>query len=133
MQSFSLFKERLDASFALMESKGIKKINYSPPLFRLYWALKLQVRPPHFTGFLLNFYHLTIYFSVIWGCSAWALMKWLSINEATTLSIQTQLSITVGTVLGVTLATYFMISRNLNTLPDWREITPKAHANRKQS
>lgn len=45
------FNVRLQQALVLLETKGLGKNNYAPPLFRLLWKFGVKAPPPHMAGF----------------------------------------------------------------------------------
>ncbi|MFZ6755548.1 DUF6404 family protein, partial [Undibacterium sp. Dicai25W] len=42
------------AALKLLESIGISRSNYAPPLVRLLWRVGIDIPPPHFGGIFTN-------------------------------------------------------------------------------
>ncbi|MBX9579489.1 MAG: hypothetical protein K2X87_04205, partial [Gemmataceae bacterium] len=42
------FRDKLDAALALLADRGVKPALAAPPWYRLLWAVRLPVPPPHF-------------------------------------------------------------------------------------
>ena len=78
------FHEKLTFALKLFESKGISRSHFSPIIYRLFWQLGIEIPPPHFTGFLFNFFVLGGLFAVTgFMLSVVALLAGWSNNELT--------------------------------------------------
>jgi hypothetical protein len=48
------FSDRLRTALAILARTGIRSIYYAPPTHRLLWRLGVEIRPPHFSGRMVN-------------------------------------------------------------------------------
>ena len=65
-------RQKVDRLIADLGQRGVGASTVAPPLFRLMWALGLQVPPPLFLGFV----PLTLLAGGIFG-AFWGLFMWL--------------------------------------------------------
>lgn len=114
------FNERLQRAFALLESKGIGKSTYSPPLFRLFWKLGIQVPPPHMAGFGFNTLLMGGFFGVFWGLCMWLLL-WG--RQGMPVVIAAAVALGTGLLFGLVMAWYMRYSARKRGIPSWHEFT----------
>ncbi|HET6782816.1 MAG TPA: DUF6404 family protein [Pseudoxanthomonas sp.] len=112
------FNERLQQAFALLESKGIGKSTYSPPLFRLLWKLGVKVPPPHMAGFGFNALVMGGFFGLFWGLFMWLLL-WG--RQGMPIWIGAAAALAAGVLFGVTMACYLRWSAKKRAIPTWQE------------
>ena len=115
------FSQRLQQSFALLESKGIGKSTYSPPLFRLLWKIGVQVPPPHMAGFGFNALVMGGFFGVLWGMLMWLLL-WGRQGMQIWTAVATALM--AGLLFGLMMACYLRWSAKKREIPSWQEFNP---------
>ena len=61
------FWSRHAAALAALEQSGLSRAEYAPPLYRLFWRLRVPVRPPHFQSFAAKFLTMSVFFGLVWG------------------------------------------------------------------
>ncbi|MCS3455555.1 hypothetical protein M2366_001622 [Aeromonas sp. BIGb0405] len=66
-----LFEHRLFAAHKELASKGVKELNYNPPLCRLLRHFGWQLKPPHYERFMINLLALGLPTGIIWGLLMW--------------------------------------------------------------
>ena len=71
------FEEKLAAALTLLESTGIRRRKYAPPLYRLLWRLGVKLPPPLFNRFATNFVFMGTWFSIGLGLLMW-LVTWMT-------------------------------------------------------
>ena len=112
------FNERLQQAFVLLESKGIGKSTYSPPLFRLLWKLGIKVPPPHMAGFGFNALVMGSFFGLFWGLFMWLLL-WG--RQGMPIWIGATAALMAGVLFGLTMAWYLRWSAKKRGIPTWQE------------
>ncbi|MGY3942555.1 DUF6404 family protein [Aeromonas tecta] len=65
------FEHRLFAAHQELASKGVKVINYDPPISRLLRRAGWQLRPPHYERFMINLITMGLPIGIIWGLLMW--------------------------------------------------------------
>ncbi len=63
--------QKVDHLIQELDHQGVSSTMSAPPLFRLQWALGLEVPPPLFLGLLQYALVLGIPFGVLWGVGMW--------------------------------------------------------------
>ncbi|MGH8025555.1 MAG: DUF6404 family protein, partial [Pseudoxanthomonas sp.] len=101
------FNERLQQACALLESKGIGRSAYSPPLFRLLWKLGIQAPPPHMAGFASNALLMGGFFGLFWGLFMWLLL-WG--RQGMSVIIAAVAALVAGLLFGLAMAWYMRYS-----------------------
>lgn len=56
------FKCKMNAYFKIMEQKGVSKLTYSPPFYRLLWKYGVNFQPPLLASFKTTLAVQTAYF-----------------------------------------------------------------------
>ena len=65
------FEHRLFAAHQELASKGVKEINYNPPLCQLLRKFGWQLKPPHYERFMVNLIAMGLPVGIIWGLLMW--------------------------------------------------------------
>ncbi|MFC5707825.1 DUF6404 family protein [Aeromonas eucrenophila] len=65
------FEHRLFAAHQELASKGVKEINYDPPLCQLLRKFGWQLKPPHYERFMVNLIAMGLPVGIIWGLLMW--------------------------------------------------------------
>lgn len=63
----SEYERRYAAAIAELDATGIKRVNYLPPMYRLYRKAGWKVRPPHYTSFFCAVIGQSLFFGVAMG------------------------------------------------------------------
>jgi len=113
------FEEKLSKAHKELESTGIWKSNYNPPLFDLARKLGYKTSPPHYRQFLSNFIRQTLFFFVVWGGGMW-LFVWD--NSKVEPHLQFAISSSVALLFGFFMAVYYKFSAKHHHLSDWDEL-----------
>ena len=115
------FDARLQQALALLDSKGLGKSAYAPPLFRLLWKLGVKVLPPHMAGFAFNSLLMGGFFGVFWSLLMW-LMLWG--RQGMPLVIAAITALVAGGLFGLTMGWYIRYSARKRAIPRWRDFNP---------
>ena len=115
------FDARLQQALALLDSKGLGKSAYAPPLFRLLWKLGVKVPPPHMAGFAFNSLLMGGFFGVFWSLLMW-LMLWG--RQGMPLVIAAITALVAGGLFGLTMGWYIRYSARKRAIPRWRDFNP---------
>src|SRR5262249_55755766 len=107
------FNAKLTAALERLSATGISPFSYAPPLYRLLWLFSVQLPPPHFSDFSLNFAIDSISF-----CVGLALLRWLWSGGA----LVSMKTIIASAVFGFGTALYYHYSARKHGLPSWSEL-----------
>ena len=69
-------QQKVDRLITELSQQGVGSYTVAPPLFRLLWALGLEVPPPLFLGLLPNTVVMGTTFGVLFGVP-WGVVMWL--------------------------------------------------------
>jgi len=110
--------KKREAALRLLESKGILRINYVPPVIRGLWRLGFDVPPPHFANFGVTALVTGSYFGVVWG-----LIMWLFFWSHRGFSVKASLieASSAGVLFGICMASYYAYGRRKYGIPMWRD------------
>mgnify|MGYP001087766150 CR=1 FL=1 len=61
----------IKTALALLETTGIARYKYAPPLHRLLWTVGIPVPPPHLASVPFNCLFFGIWFGIAWGIFIW--------------------------------------------------------------
>ena len=109
-------REKIDHMMTDLARRGLARYSFAPPLWRMAWALRLPLRPPHFMGFLSNLLLSGSYFGIAWGAAMW-LLVWPSQGFAFAASAGGA----AGLLFGLSMAVYYRWSAAKLKLPAWEE------------
>ncbi|PKG37693.1 DUF6404 family protein [Psychromonas sp. Urea-02u-13] len=110
------YEERLEKAHEELESKGIWKSNYNPPLFDLARKCGYKTAPPHYRSFLSNFTRQALFFFVAWGCAMYLLVwRGSDIDASFLLSV----SSTVALLFAFIMSVYYKFSAQYHHLSTW--------------
>ena len=116
-----LFDDRLNAAHKELESTGIWKSNFNPPITRILRKAGLKIRPPHYYSFLVIFLIYAVYFGCAWGLTMWFIM-WSSQSMTPEIALIT--SLFSGIFVGLSMALYYRITAKKNNLSSWEKLVP---------
>lgn len=116
------FEVRLRQALALLDTKGLGKGTYAPPLFRLLWKLGIKVPPPHMAGFAFNSLLMGGFFGVFWSLLMW-LMLWG--RQGMPLAMVAIAALLAGALFGLAIAWYMRYSARKRAIPRWQDFTPE--------
>ena len=111
-----IFHEQREHALRLLEQTGIGRNTYAPPLFRILWRWGVQVRPPHFMGFVVNTLLWGAWFSVSWGAFMW-LAFWSRRHTDARVALATACG--AGLFFGLAMASHFVRQARKHALPSW--------------
>ncbi|KAF1718840.1 DUF6404 family protein [Pseudoxanthomonas wuyuanensis] len=115
------FDTRLRQALALLETKGLGRSNYAPPLFRLLWKFGATV-PPQMASFAFNGLLMGGFFGVFWGLLMWLLL-WG--GQGLPLAIGAMVAAFAGALFGLSMAWYMRHSARKRAIPKWRDFIPE--------
>lgn len=108
--------QKVDRLIVEMKQKGLSPFTVAPPLFRLFWKLGWNVKPPLFMSFVSMTLMMGIIFGVLWG-----VIMWLFPLHALSGSLYVAVGIpaAAGLMFGVIMAAYFRWKAKKLGLPRW--------------
>lgn len=116
------FDTRLRQALALLETKGLGRSNYAPPLFRLLWKFGATVPPPQMASFAFNGLLMGVFFGMFWGLLMWLLL-WG--GQGLPLAIGAMVAAFAGAPFGLSMAWYMRHSARKRAIPKWRDFIPE--------
>jgi hypothetical protein len=116
------FREKVDYLIADLRGKGVSAYTTAPPLFRLFWALGINIPPPFFLGFLTLTLSIGSFFVIVWGILMW-LQWWVWQNPV---AMAVAVSVAAGLAFGMGVAAYYRWKAARLGLPRlWEEYGPE--------
>ncbi len=128
-------REKVDRFIEDMRERGVGTSSAAPPLFRLLWALGLEIPPPLFLGFLPLALAAGAFFGFFWGLFMAAFfLIWLVVGEGVLwghaaidlvwkglfgLGVLAGGAFVAGLLFGLTMATYMRWKAARLALPSW--------------
>ena len=119
------FEEKLAAALGLLDSTGMLRGHYAPPLYRLLWKLGIKAPPPHFQSFTTNFVRSGVSFGIVWGLLMW-LTVWSRQGKSAYIAFASALSL--GVVVGLGAAAHRRYDARKYRIPLWRDFHPADNA-----
>ncbi len=98
-------RQKVDHLIQELDHQGVSSNMAAPPLFRLLWALGLEVPPPLFLGLFQYALVLGIPFGVLWGVGMW-LWVWQELGLAG-LIVGVPSTVVAGALFGLVMAGFF--------------------------
>ena len=113
---FSKHRQKVERLITELRRQGVSPYTVAPPLFRLLWALGLEVPPPFFLGFVTLTLLMGAFFGIFWGAFMW-LLQWRAWHIPLELAIVA--SAGVGLLFGLSMAGYYRWKAARLRLPPW--------------
>lgn len=113
------FETRRAKALELLQSTGMSRSNYEPPLLRALWKIGINVPPPHFVPFWKVTLFTTLWFGGVWGGFMW-LTVWL--RQGMAISAALGIAGATGICFGMFMSFYFAYGRRKHRLPAWSSI-----------
>jgi hypothetical protein len=131
-------RQKVDRLITDLHKQGVSPYTVAPPLFRLLWALGLEVPPPFFLGFLTLTLLMGTSFGILWGALIWGPLMWLLPSRAWHSPAAIPVMTTAGAALlfGLSMAAYYRWKAARLRLPPWESYPgamPKILPSRKAS
>lgn len=117
-------RQKVDRLVAELGRQGVSSYTVAPPLFRLLWALGLEVPPPLFLGFRQLTALFGTLFGVLWGVGMW-LWMWQGLGLAG-LVVGVPSAVLAGLLFGLVMAWYARRKWARYELPSSWEDYPQA-------
>ncbi|MCH7370671.1 DUF6404 family protein [Aeromonas sp. MR16] len=112
------FEHRLYAAHQELASKGVKEINYNPPLCQLLRKFGWQLKPPHYERFMVNLIAMGLPVGIIWGLLMWFFGWEHEVSLGYALRQTSFFAIGVGLLMGIA----FQIRRRQLKLTPWEAL-----------
>ena len=112
------FEHRLYAAHQELASKGVKVINYDPPISRLLRRFGWQLKPPHYERFMINLLALGIPTGIIWGLLMWFFGR----EHEVSLEYALRQASFFTLCFGLLMATLFWVRRRQLKLTPWEQL-----------
>ena len=109
-------RKKVERLIADLGKKGVSPYTVAPPIFRLLWALGLEVPPPFFLGFLTLTLVAGVFFGIFWGAFMW-LLQWQAWQMP--LGAAALVAASAGLVFGLSMAAYYRWKASRLRLPPW--------------
>ena len=131
MAASAQFKATLIRALNELESTGIARKRFQPPLHRILWRLGFEVPPPHYCTFIYNLVFCTFWFSVLWG-SLMAIVFWS--RNPMPMSAAVLAASMIGLPFGIGMALYYRHGATRHQLSHWSDLRPdhQDHEHEKQ-
>jgi hypothetical protein len=109
-------RQKVEHFIAGLGKQGVGSHTAAPPLFRLLWAIGLEVPPPFFLGFATLTPLMGASFGIVWGACMWLLqwqawhmpLEWAAVSAAG-----------AGLLFGLGMAGYYRWKAASLRLPPW--------------
>jgi hypothetical protein len=111
-------RQKVKHLIADLRHRGVSPYTAAPPLFRLLWAMGLDVPPPLFLGFLPLTLLLGAFFGALWGGFMWLLL-WRALHMP--LGVAALTSACDGLAFGLCMAWYYRQKAERLRLPPWED------------
>jgi Family of unknown function (DUF6404) len=106
-----IHREKVNRLLSELEAKGVSQYTIVPPVFRLFWAIGVEIPPPLFMGF----WPLALLLGLMWGTTMYIIMSLIEGRHAV-------LPFAIGGLLfGLFTAAYFRWKANSSKLPRWKD------------
>lgn len=112
------FEHRLYAAHQELASKGVKEINYNPPLCQLLRKFGWQLKPPHYERFMVNLIAMGLPVGIIWGLLMWFFGWQYEVSPAFALRQSALFGIGFGVLMGI----IFLVRRKQLKLTPWEAL-----------
>ncbi|HEV3386416.1 MAG TPA: DUF6404 family protein [Gemmata sp.] len=109
-------RQKVERLIADLRKQGVSPYSVAPPLFRLLWALGLNVPPPLFLGFVTLTLLMGAFFGILWGAIMW-LLQWQAWRMP--IELAAGFSGGAGLLFGVSMAGYYRWKAARLGLPSW--------------
>jgi hypothetical protein len=109
-------REKVERLITDLGKQGVSPYTVAPPFFRLLWALRLNVPPPFFLGFLPLTLLMGVFFGIFWGAFMW-LLQWQAWQMP--LRVAVLAAATAGLAFGLSMAAYYRWKASRLRLPPW--------------
>ena len=114
------FTQKVDRLLADLRGRGVSQWTVAPPLYRLVWALGVELPPPFFLGFLplalLSGTAFALTFGLFMWIGQWQL--WAMPFEAAARMAAVSAAI-AGVIFGPAMAAYYRREARRLSLPPW--------------
>lgn len=110
------FEQRLEAAHAELRSAGVWHSNYNPPIARLLRKVGVQMRPPYYQCFIINFFNTSLPFTVGFGVFGWFFLR-DHLRYTSTEALMTNLL--GGVAFGLCMSIFYLVRRKQLKLTRW--------------
>ena len=112
------FEHRLFAAHKELASKGVKVINYDPPISRLLRHFGWQLKPPHYERFMVNLIAMGLPVGIIWGLLMWFFGREHEVSLEYALRQTSFFAVGVGLLMAIV----FQVRRRQLKLTPWEAL-----------
>ncbi len=112
-------QEKVALSIAELKAKGLGQSTSAPPLWRLFWKLGLEIRPPLYMSFAGISSFLGSFFAIFWGSFMW-FAHWKNQGMPSIGAIVAALG--AGALFGSLMAAYYKWKARKLGLTSWEDL-----------
>jgi Family of unknown function (DUF6404) len=99
-------RQKVQCLIEELGQQGVGSYTVAPPLFRLLWALGLEVPPPFFLGFVKLAALMGTSFGALWGVLMWVWLWQGAIPASVAATMTVLAAVFAGIIFGVVMAWY---------------------------
>lgn len=112
------FEHRLFAAHQELDSKGVKALNYNPPLILLLRKFGWQLKPPHYERFMVNLIAMGLPVGIISGLLMWFFGR----EHEVSLEYALRQASVCTLCFGLLMAIVFQVRRRQLKLTPWEQL-----------
>jgi len=112
------FEEKIDRAFKELSGTTMKKYNYAPPYFNVLRRFVPNLRPPHYSTYIVNVLVYGFVFSVVLGATTF-LMDWYRgrLDSYSFIAV-----VNAAALFGITMATFVEVGKKKHSLSSWEAL-----------
>ncbi|MEZ8827056.1 DUF6404 family protein [Vibrio amylolyticus] len=109
------YESQLQAAHKELESKGVWKSNFNPPLMKLFRFIGMKIPPPYYQKFTINL----IFNSLMFGLIFCILNCFNDTKPITQLLLE---SVFGGLLLGLLVSVFYLVRKKQLGLTNWTDL-----------
>ncbi|MCK6264721.1 DUF6404 family protein [Vibrio sp. ZSDE26] len=109
------YEFQLKAAHKELESKGVWRANFNPPLLKLFRFISMQIPPPYYQKFTINFIFTSLMFGLIFSILNW----FNNTNPVTQILLEGVFS---GLFFGLLMSVFYWVRKKQLGLTNWTEL-----------